>query len=400
MKWKKWTVIGVATLFIAGNLYLIMKPKSKVMRTIAVKEWTTVKEEDLIRTKKAKGIVVPSEEQHAYYDQNAGVFGKFLVKEGDEVQSGTPLFEYSSADKEAAKIRFEAEKTRVEREINGLNDHIDELGKMLTNLPAKTKKDKDTRQVLETSIKQDIQAKEWQKSRLEAEAAKYDELITAEDESLDNLAITSELDGIVKKISHNLKNPVVTIASNEQQIEGVLRETELRSIEENMKVYGYVESSNEKLEGTITNISALPVKKANVKKESEYPFKVTLDPVPEGVVHGSHVNMNIVMKEELGALTVPAKSIHHGKKQTSIYMLNSNGLIEKRKVKEGLRLRDRQAITTGVKKGDIIINIPKNVHKKSSYYTPIKLEQLNKKGFKNIRNKEIARMIGKGFLIR
>ncbi|WP_075983098.1 efflux RND transporter periplasmic adaptor subunit [Bacillus massilinigeriensis] len=401
MNWKKWTKAGLACVFIAGNTYLIVQSDSPIKRSNAVDEWTAVKQEDLVSTKKAKGIIMPTEEQHIYLDQNVGTFGKFLVSEGDEVQAGTPLFEYSSVNGEARKQQLEAESTRLEKEISGIDASISELEDLIADLPNKTKSEKESKRMLEASIKQDIQNKELQKSRLQAEADKYEDLITAEEDHLSNLTVTSEIDGVVKSVSQDLKNPVVTIASNDQQIEGVLKEKELRSVAEEMKVYAYSESAKQKIEGTISKIASLPVGKVEVKKESEYPFIVTLNENVEGLIHGSHVQMNIIRKEELGALTLPASVIDQGKKNSYVYELKENGVVEKRKIEEGLRLGDRQGLASGVSKNQIVAAEPNKIVKGSSYFTPLKVERLNKKNLlTEIRKKDILRYIGKGFLAK
>lgn len=399
MNWKKWTIAAVAAVFFAGNTYLILKSDSKIKRSNAVGKWTAVKQEDLVSTKKAKGVIMPSEESNIYYDQHAGTFGEFLVDEGEVVEVGTPLFEYSSADGEAKKKQYEAEAAKLEKEISGIDASISGLEALIADLPEKTKKDKETKPILETSIEQDIQEKELQKSRLQAEVEKYDDLVLAVEEGLTNLTVSSEIAGVVKSVSKDLKNPVVTIASNEQQIEGVLSETELRSVTKDMKVYAYSDSSKQKLEGTISEIAALPKGKADVKKESEYPFVVTLNESPEGLVHGSHIDMNIVTKEELGALTLPMKTVAHKKEKSYVFVLKKNGVIEKREVTEGFRLRDRQALTNGVSKGEIVAT--EKMVGNSPYFTPLKVEKWSKKSLlTGVRKKEIARYMVKGFLAR
>ncbi|MFB6467391.1 efflux RND transporter periplasmic adaptor subunit [Cytobacillus sp. Hz8] len=402
MNWKKWTIAGAICVFFVGNTYLIVRSDSKVKRANAVDKWTVVKQEDLVSTKKGKGVITPAEEKHVYFDEKVGSFGKFLVAEGDTVQAGTPLFEYSSANGEARKTQLEAEVTKLEKEITGIEDHISELEDLLADLPEQSKKDKESNQALRLSLEQDIQAREEQKTRLQAEVDKYNDLIAAEDDSLTNLTVTSEIAGVVKEISSSLKNPVITIASNEQQIEGVLSEKELRLIAKDMKVYAYTESAKQRLEGTISSIAALPKENPDVKTESEYPFVVKLNGEAEGLAYGSHVQLNIITKEEPGSLTVPARVLQYKNEEKAyLYVLRANGSVDKRKVKTGIHFSDRQGLASGVKKGDIVADAPEKLVVNSEYFTPLKVSRLHKKtAVDGMRKKEILRYMCKGFLAR
>ena len=94
-RWKKVSAVVISGALIATNLYLIMKEDSKVSRSIFVKDWTKVENSTVTETYKTEGVTTSAEEYKVYFNGENQVFGRFLVKEGDEVTTGTPLYEYT-----------------------------------------------------------------------------------------------------------------------------------------------------------------------------------------------------------------------------------------------------------------------------------------------------------------
>ena len=93
-RWKTVSAVVISGALIATNLYLIMKEDSKVSRSIFVKDWTKVEDSTVIETYNTEGITTSAEEFKVYFNGDNQVFERFLVKEGDEVTTGTPLYEY------------------------------------------------------------------------------------------------------------------------------------------------------------------------------------------------------------------------------------------------------------------------------------------------------------------
>ena len=76
--------------------------------------------------------------------------------------------------------------------------------------------------LMAVSIEKEIYDKELEKSRVEAEIEKYEDLIDSYDGS-DQLEISSEVAGSVKKINYELNNPIVTIISDTPKVEGLFQ---------------------------------------------------------------------------------------------------------------------------------------------------------------------------------
>ena len=395
MKWISKIIIGAAILFVAANLYLLFKGNSKVARSLYVQEWTTVKEQNIKETMKTEGITTPVEEQSIYYDERKGSFEGFMVKKGEEVTSGKTLFYYSTESYEDAIAVLESERDSLENQLDALEDKWDDLSDIQYD---------STRSVLDDellindySVEIDLYQTEVEINRLESEIKKYDEQIASLDRKLPQLEEISDINGVVKNINKDLSNPVLTIVSKESMVKGMLSEEEQSKIKPGMEVTVSLKNSNKSYKGSIQEVSHFPEDEPKVKKESQYPFTIVLDKKVDHLAHGTHVNVKIVKKEVLDAITVPYDSIEKSGKKY-VYVLK-NGKVQKQKVTTGLRVNNTQQITKGLKKGEALSMRPFSYSKGTpTFYTPLQVKKWEKDMYQNIRKKEMLKQLSKGFL--
>ncbi len=167
-------------------------------------------------------------------------------------------------------------------------------------------------------------------SALESEIEKYDERISAVDEKLPQLEEVSDLTGIVQEVQRDLSNPVITIASAENKVQGMLTEKEQAVIEPGMEVSISLKNKTKTYKGTIQQVSKSPKEEPEVEKESQYPFTAVLDEPIEEWAHGTHVDVKIVTEEIANAITVPEQAINKTDKTKQVFVLNQ-GLVGKTK---------------------------------------------------------------------
>ncbi|MDQ0154265.1 hypothetical protein [Robertmurraya andreesenii] len=437
MNWKKWSVVGMIALFVVVNFFLIFKKDSEVARSKYINDWRTVKEQNLVLTKQKEGVVTPAEEENVYFQNGMGDFGEFLVTEGEEIHSGTPLFEYSPKNVEATIKKLEAEVTKLKNDRDAIKENISRLEKIRSDLSKKKEKEEDTsnKDAIDSTIKAQIYEKESQLSRVEGEIERLEELVSISEDDLDGLKVSSTISGVVKKISHDLQNPVMTITSSKQQIKGLLDEEEILEVEEGMKVIISSKTLKNKLEGVIAKIAVNPEQEPQVHVNSQYEFVVEFaevgddafadkndateaeetkedksdqnrnvtdedeeavetEDIPSKVFNGAHVDLKIVIKEVEDARTLPADTIRNG----YIYALKQNGKIEKRKIKTGIMVNGIYEITENVEKGELVLNNPSNIKNKTAFFTPIEVSKVKKKDLQGMRKKEILKYLGQGLL--
>ncbi|KML43184.1 efflux RND transporter periplasmic adaptor subunit [Cytobacillus firmus] len=404
MMWKvRLLIIGV-TLFLACNIALIFLKSDKIGRTYYIDEWTAVKKQDLLETMPAKGVLAPKEEHHLYYENTTGTFKGFLVEKGDEVQAGTGLFEYSPDDIAMTKENFQIEKEKLEREQTGIESHIRDLESMQRTLaltPAEEDEPNPNVYMIQT-VERDIAEKELQVSRLESEIEKYEDLMEAADESLSNLTVESEVAGTVKSIQNDLTNPVVTIISNEQKVEGIFTEQEIHKAAEGMKVFIIPKGSSKKIDGTLEKIINYPTSEPHAETESRYEFTISLNESPEfESFHGEHVDLRIVTNEVENTMTVPAQAVKKAKKGTYTYAIQQNGRLERKGIETGLKIGQTQEVKEGVEKGELVLlDRPPFLKTGFPFATPLEVAKLKKKDLKDLRKKDMLKYAARGLLSR
>ena len=392
MKWWKTIMITVLAILLVGvNLFLIIKDNSKVDKTLYVSSWTSAIEQDLEETMVTEGISAPQEEQYVYYDDSKGSFEGFMVKEGEEVSSGSELFYYKTDSYVDAIAHLEAEKESVLKQLDGLEDRKDSLDSLLTSSSAEME---EFFLMSESSIEMEIYETEAEINRLEGELEKYEDQIDSIDGKLPYLHEISDIDGTVKEINKDLSNPVITIASMEPIIEGKVPEAEHKKLQPGLEVLISLKNSNKNYKGIIETISAFPEGKPSVEKESTYPFTVVLNEPIEDLVHGAHVDVKIITEEVIDAITVPSESVH----KSQVHILQ-DGKVAKREVKSGLKVKETQEIESGLEVEEVVVREPVSFEGETiSFYTPLQFNQWEKEMYGDMRKLEIVKLVGKGIL--
>lgn len=395
MNRKKWTVFALVGILVAANLFLIFKKDSQIERAAYIDKWTDIKEQDLVLSKNKLGLMVPAQEEYVYYQAGSGIFEEFLVSEGEEVRSGTALFEYSPVDIEVTISNFEAEISKLDREKEALEDNIDDLEKLERTVPFG--EDNPYAESVASGISAEISEKKWELGKIEAEIDKFDELIDIAEDGLRSLTVDSGMEGVVKDISYELKNPVVTITSHDLKVEGVLDENEVLEIAEGMDVTITSNKLAEKLKGSVSGVSVNPMTDPKLDEESQYSFTVELEEQPETLIpSGSRVSMKITVAEASDVLTVPEKAI----KKNSIFVLGRNGKVEKREIEKGLVVDETVELIGEGEDGELIAYEPDGIKNAAPYFTPINISKLSKTQLTTMPKKEILRHIGRGFLTK
>lgn len=402
MNWKKWTIITVILLLITVNFTLIFLKDSKVARSKYIDEWRSIQEQNLTLSKQKEGVVAPSEVEHVYFQKGIGDFERFLVQEGEEVQPGTPLFEYIPQNMDMIITQYEAEITKLQKEQAALEDNIDSLRDLERELTRTIDEEEvGSSQESTANIQAQIFEKEYQLRSVEGDIERLGELVSMAENPKDSLIVHSVISGVVKEIRHDLENPVVTITSSEQQIRGFLEEEEMLEINEGMKVNIASKALKNKFEGYITKIAVNPEQEPQVGVKGQYEFVVEFDGVEETGSNesamfftGAQVDLEIITKEVEDALTLPKGTIKNG----SIYVLMNNGKIEKRKVETGIKVSGIYEIEGGVEAGELVVHYPSNIKDNTHFFTPIEMNKLEKKSLTEMRKKDILKYWGRGLL--
>ncbi|MCJ8007958.1 HlyD family efflux transporter periplasmic adaptor subunit [Lederbergia wuyishanensis] len=277
-------------------------------------------------------------------------------------------------------------------------------------------------------IDQSIAEKKLELEKVDFEIDMYEEQRSVVESGRSGLTMLSPYEGIVEDISYELNNPVITIVSDDLFVEGTLSEKEVREVEEGMRVDIHSDLLEDSLAGQVGMVSELPAERAAVERTSLYPFTVVLgeedvvlgendaDLYDENTVSedndavlmnededideedavlndvdedidekdtvlnkgdstlyaGYHVHADIVVDEALNVPVVRSNHILNKDERSYLWILNREGLVEKRVVELGLQVEQREEIKTGAELGELYATHPNEIDVPGPFITPYK----------------------------
>ncbi|MGM0843554.1 MAG: efflux RND transporter periplasmic adaptor subunit [Bacillota bacterium] len=393
---------------IAANFYLIEKADSKVDRNSFIDEWTPITTSSLRNSIEKEAVLASAQEEYVYFDESRGTFKEFLVKEGDEISLGTDLFTYEVDDTHSQEVYLESEIQQFEDEIDSIEDHIVDLRALRpesstssrrTNnfddrygAPVTTEDEQDfsieaANKEINYYVEQEITRKELEIDQLNNKIDNLDRQLSQMRLNESNITVSSTSDGIVKRVSRELDNPVIVISSKSSLVEGELSEQETLKITEGQEAIIYSTAVKDRIKGYVTDVGVLPSETLTEEGLSSYPFKVEFEEDEENLDQlrpGFHVSLSIITEEALDVLTVPSHSLIIEGIKNYLLVVTENGTLEKREVTVGMTSEGRVELQSGIEKDEIYVVNPDSMDLPgSTFVTPLKIDKLT---FNNIKN--------------
>ncbi len=405
-RWKSAALIIFCVLFVGVNLYLLLKEDSKAARVAYVEDWLRVKQDDITEKFDTKGVLKPLEEFSVYVDGDKQPIESFHVKKGDQVSPGTPLFTYSAEKLEDEKKGLEEEKTKLQGEIAAVQDHIRKLKSYQNSISVPTSKVDEEKEytaekISESQIEQEIYKQELAEDRLEKEAVKIDAQIAYLNQKINNLTVTSKVEGTVTELNQDLQSPVIKIASSDLGVEGLLTEVQRKKAEEGMRVVLYSPLYKKKLEGSIRTLHTYPANEPHVEKETVYPFTASLNEPDSELLAGAKLDVTVIVNEAKNVPVIPNRTLFKEDKKYYVYRLSDSGWLEKQRVNKGLTFAGKQEIQKGLKKKDLVAKDPMDVKVENvPVITPLHTSKIQMKELKGLSKKQTLQYVLMGMLER
>ncbi|UTE73335.1 HlyD family efflux transporter periplasmic adaptor subunit [Rossellomorea marisflavi] len=401
----RYSIVTVSLVFVGVNTYLIEKADSRVNREVRINHWELSRQETLRDMLYKPGVVIPEEDQYLYFNDESATFKKFLVKEGEQVKSGTPLYEYEVSDQLQQRDVLKSEVEKLEEDASNVEDSISELSKLVSSLPSPSSDEKDVpieagALQSEYDIKREMVSKQLEADQLESHIKSLEKQIAAIDSYETTLTVESSVSGTVKSLSHEIQNPLVTIASDSTVVTTDLTEQEVDEVDENLNVR-VKHDGKKSLDGVITKVDRLPKADPHLKTESLYPAEVQVQEAQWRP--GQHVSLSIIMEEAKDAVTVPVSAIEKVDDQAYLWMMTKNGTVKKRKIETGLEVDGRQAITAGVKAGEMYVEEPDEIASlkdQERFITALDWRRLKIRDFKTLDRADVYTNLMLGILER
>ncbi|PRX70914.1 HlyD family secretion protein [Bacillus sp. V-88] len=403
-----YSTLTFSLLFIGANTYLIEKANSKVDREVHVDNWEVSRKDDLVKELPKPGVVTAENESYIYFNDEFGSFKKFLVKEGDQVTSGTPLYEYEVTDQTQQKSVLESEVEKLEDETDSIEDTIGDLKSLESSLPSVSSDEKEipiaaSALQSEVELKKEIAAKELEVERNESQIDNLERQISDIDSYETTLTFQSSVDGTIKNLSHKLDNPLITIASESTIVTTDLTEEEIVTVKENMSATVQSDVEKASLEGIVTKVSTLPKNDPHLQTDSMYPVEVKIQDDKNNLLPGHHVFLSIITEKINGSIVLPVTAIDKDGSGKFVWLLTKNGTVEKRKVKTGLEVNGQQQIISGVKDGEYYIVYPDEItalKHGNPFITGIDWNRINVNGLKKLDRATVLENLLVGILER
>lgn len=288
-RWGKYLVAAVVMIFVGINLFLLMKQDSKAARIVNINDWTSVENGNVKKLMHTTGVTKPETETHVYFDRQKGILDKMLVKEGDVVSNGTPLFSYNSQKLEDTKADLEDEADRLQGEMDSIDQEISQLEQITPddslNNTSTTSKDKkvnvdvevNTSSIVEGNIQQKVAEAEAEKGKVEAALTAIEAKISRVEEQLADLNVKSTVDGQIVKLNTDLKDPMMTIASTNLVVNAIVPAKKVGEVVEGQSVKLYSRLTKKNYNGTVLQVITYPNKtKKDKKGDPTYSFLVKI----------------------------------------------------------------------------------------------------------------------------
>ena len=317
-------------------------------------------------TDRFSGMVVSENLTEVKKDEDKAV-SELLVKEGQDVKEGDPLFTYDTD-----KLQLSADKLDLEREQlnSSLEDYQTQIGQL------ERERDKVS---ANKKLQYTIQIQTAQVSLKEAELnlkTKEAELKKAQ-ELLENATVASPITGRIQSINEsgtdNQGNPVAYITiqqTGSYRVRGTIGELQQGAIAQGdrIRMISRVDASKTWL-GTVTLVDyENPLKNDDSNRymvsgndssntASKYPFYVELDSI-EGLIMGQHLYLERYL-EGAEATGIPLSSAYvcfEEDESAYVWAENSRGKLEKRSITVGEynEVSDTYDVTQGLTEDDYI----------------------------------------------
>ena len=431
MKKKSYYIVAIIVIFFIGvNLYLLFKEDSKAERTVYVNEWSRIEGGDVIQTFDTEGIALPDSELYVYFDGQQGNMASFYVEEGDVITAGTPLFSYDTKELEDQKSTVEIEIDRLQDELESVELKISELKKIDTKAPSRNNNSQDsevnvvvdTSTIVESNIEESIAAAEGDERKIEAELSAAKKKLARLNERIDDVTVFSDTDGQVIRINEDLTAPIITIASNNLQVEGILSEQQMKEVNVGQKVKLYSALHDQSYSGVISKINQYPKETPSIGVEPIYTFIATLeeetaeddlesdeieevpedssDPLEEkNLFIGTNLEMNVIVEEAIAVPIISSNAAFSTSGKKYVYKLTADGVIERQEIEVGLSFEGDSEVESGLIFNDIIAANPKAIPFDNAYFIlPMETAGMQTEELRKMTKKQYAKYILMGLL--
>lgn len=291
---------------------------------------------------------------------------ELLVKEGDDVKEGQPLFRYDTEELQLNLDKKNLELEQLKSSIESCKEKIKSLERERSGLSGTAK--------LQYTV--EIQSAQVDQKEAELKLKTKEDEVKKAQELLDNSTVTSPITGRVQKINENdttasdgkLAAYITIQQSGAYRVKGVLGELQRGSLKEGDRVKLVPRTEeNAAWTGTVTLVDyENPTQGSDTDRysgmssdemtsASRYPFYVELDST-DGLMLGQHLYIELVTGTDAPGVGISGTFLCYNEDGSAYVWAEKGGKLEKRAVTLGDYdpMTDVQKITEGLSLEDYI----------------------------------------------
>ncbi|MCL7746796.1 efflux RND transporter periplasmic adaptor subunit [Halalkalibacter alkaliphilus] len=405
-KWKVNVIVLACVLLISVNVYLIVGNENKIPRLQIVDQILSPTERDLVESIEKPGIILSTNEEHIYFNENIGSMGDLYVAEGQEVHVGDILFTYENIKIESTEQELQSKIDQIDLKTSQLSEEIWTITSIKNRLEQQNYQFGDEAEEELTAFQNQqidqyevqILQKQHQIEALEFERDIHQQYLLALNSLQYELEVTSPVTGIIKEVNTQQNAPLLTIVSSTLLAQGELTQAESQEIHEGLRVE-ITGHNQEPINGILSRISNLPKEEPSLDKETTYPFYVDWDmeEPDDGIKVGYHVYLNIIQNEIHSAITIPESSILVENDEYSIFVIE-DGLLEQRHIELGMSKNNHQQVTRGVVLRDRLVANSTGMLDNNPFVTKLKVQEIDETAQLAFRKKTLLTLMLQGFV--
>ncbi|WP_226658611.1 efflux RND transporter periplasmic adaptor subunit [Pseudalkalibacillus hwajinpoensis] len=353
--WISISVALILLLFITVNTLIIQSviAGEKKLETITVKGKTY---EELVTF---EGVLIPELEESYFYQASRGNLSDVLVNEGDDVSTGTSLFEYEES--EAVDVSdLNAQLNKAETAVSVLDDQLSALAVQSSRIESNEDLEDDQKLQLQLDVEEQIRDTEYKKRLAELDVKELERQIAEADTNKAETSVDATFNGVVEEVNRTPEDgeAVVKVLSNDLTVQGAVNEVDYPTLSVDQEVI--IRSAaypGQPAKGRITILEDRPYEVEEDTGFSMYHFNVILSEDSE-MKAGTHVVIDVPLHQNTNAPSVPEESIIE-KDDKSYVVVFEKGEIHLRKIEQG-RIEDgRVEILSGLNLKEKVLTEPR-----------------------------------------
>ena len=344
-------------LFITANTLLIQS----VIAGEKKLETVTVKGKTYQELATFEGALVPELEESYYYQASRGEISTLLVSEGDEVSSGTGLFEYEEVQT-VDTSDLKAKLNKAETSVSVLDDQLGDLRTQSSRIEVNSDLEDEQKLQLQLDVEEQVRDTEYKKRLAELDVKELERQIEEADNEDIESSVDSTIDGSVTDVNRTPEDgePVVTVLSNKLTVQGSVSELDYPTISVDQEVTVHSAAyPGQPVTGRITIVEDRPYEVDEKSELSHYHFNVVMEEDTE-MKSGTHVMIDAALHQNKNAPSIPKESIITKGSINYVVVLEEKNLYL-RKVEVGREENGMVEILSGLDLKEKVLTEPKEV---------------------------------------